>query len=408
MDCKNAVIELRSLALRATLFIAVFLLAMQGASAQSYYGSKWAADGLANTVIGAGHNQGDYRFRSTHTGTLAAIHTYWQNGSGYGSGNGGTYRIDLETDDGTSNHFASGKVLATTNELHPNNLFVTETFSSPATITSGTLYHIVYTNIDSSPTVNYTSLDMIWVAGGTKAPTPSQPTVSDIDWAHLYNSGSASSPSWHWRHGSNGDDGDYMPTLELVYGDGTITGTGYMEVWIETSRKNVSGSNQARETFTVSGGDKVATTFSIRMRKDSGADPLTVTLKTASGTTIESGTIPAGSFSTTDAWATYTFASARTLANGNSYNIILSTPGSSSYSLFPIREGISYNFQAPTFFADGHAQLSTSSGSSWADWPDESGNASAQGDLQFYFATGQQAAASSPMPPTELVITTVN
>jgi hypothetical protein len=198
-----------------------------------------------------------------------------------------------------------------------------------------------------------------------------------------------------------------MPTLQLVYGDGTITGTGYMEVWIETSRKNVSGSNQARETFTVSGGDKVATSFSIRIRKDSGADPLTVTLKTASGTTIESGTIPAGSFSATDSWATYTFASPRTLANGNSYNIILSTPGSSSYSLFPIREGVSYNFQAPTFFADGHAQLSTSSGSNWADWPDESGNASAQGDLQFYFVTGQQTAAS-PMPPTELVVTTVN
>jgi hypothetical protein len=97
----------------------------QFTSAQSYYGSKWATDGLANTVIGAGLVQGDYRFRSTHTGKLASIRTYWQNGSGYGAGTGGSYRIDLETDDGTSNHFASGKVLATTTEPSPNSLFVT-------------------------------------------------------------------------------------------------------------------------------------------------------------------------------------------------------------------------------------------------------------------------------------------
>jgi hypothetical protein len=385
----------------------MLLLAIQGASAQTYYGSKWAADGLANTTINASHIQGDYRFRSTHTGTLAAIHTYWQNGSGYGSGTGGTYRIDLETDDGTPNHYASGKVLATTTELHPNSLFVTEAFSSPATITSGNLYHIVYTNIDANPAANFTSLDMIWVAGGKSAPTPSQPTVSDIDWAHLYNSGSVSNPSWHWRHGSNGDDGNYMPTLQLVYGDGTITGTGYMEVWIETSRKTVTGSNQARETLTVSGGDKIVNSFSIRIRKDSGNDPLTVTLKNGSGATIESGTIPSANLTATDSWATYTFSAPRTLANGGTYNIILSAPGSSSYSLFPIREGISYNFQAPTFFSDGHAQLSASSGSTWADWPDESGRASAQGDLQFYFVTGTQSAAA-PMPPTELAVTKVN
>ena len=144
---------LRVPGIRLAVLLAILLSAIQCASAQAYYGSKWAADGLANTVIGPGQIQGDYRFRSFHTGTLAAIHTYWQNGSGYGSGTGGTYRIDLETDDGTTNHFASGHVLATTTELQPDNLFVTETFSSPATISSGVLYHIVYTNIDSNHTL---------------------------------------------------------------------------------------------------------------------------------------------------------------------------------------------------------------------------------------------------------------
>jgi hypothetical protein len=389
---------LRLPVIRLYLMVAILFSAAQAAPAQTYYGAKWASDGLANTVIGPGQIQGDYRFRSTHTGTLAAIHTYWQDGAGYGAGTGGTYRIDLETDDGTANHFASGKVLATTTELHPNNLFVTEAFLSPATINSGTLYHVVYTNIDGNPKTNYTSLDMIYIGATGPGPTPSQPSVSDTDWAHLYNEGTVAAPAWHWRHGA---EGDYMPTLELVYGDGTIAGNGYMEVWIETSREKVSGNNEARETFIVSGGDKVAASFSVRMQKDVGADPLTVTLKNGSGATIESGTIPPGNFSPVDNWVTYNFSSPRTLSNGNSYSIILSAAGTSTYSLFPIREGRSYNFDSPSFFSDGYAQISSNGGSSWTNWPDESGNPSTEGDLQFYFTTTQLPA---PEPPTDLSI----
>ena len=73
-----------------------------------------------------------------------------------------------------------------------------------------------------------------------------------------------------------------MPTLELVYGDGTIYGNGYMEVWIDTSRENISGNKQIRETFTVSGGDKIAS-VSPQDAKDNGADPLTVYAKNAGG-----------------------------------------------------------------------------------------------------------------------------
>ena len=392
--------SLRIFSISLNILVATVLFSIQSAWAQTYYGSKWAADSLANTTIGPLQIQGDYRFRSSHTGALTAIHTYWQNGAGYSGGTGGTYRIDLETDDGTANHFASGKVLATTTELHPSSLFATEIFTSPATIASGTLYHIVYTNIDPSPASNYTSLDMIWLAN--PGPTPSQPTIPDTDWAHLYNSGTVASPAWHWRHGTT--EGDYMPTLELVYADGTIAGNGYIEVWVKTSREKISGTNQARETFTVSGGDKIAVSFSVRMRKDSGADPVTVTLKTGAGTTVESGTIAAATFSTTDAWVTYTFSSPRTLANGATYDLVLSTPGSSSYSLFPIRQGLSYNFDAPTFFSDGYAQVSTDGGSNWTNWPAETGVPSTQGDLQFYFTTGEPP----PAPPTNVAIKSVS
>lgn len=356
--------------------------------AQAYYGEKWGADGLANTTIGP-NIQGDYRFRATHSGTLTAVHTFFICAPGYGAGTFGSYRVDLETDDGTASHLPSGTVLSTATEASPTTLFTTETFGSPATLSTGNLYHVVYTNIDASPTVNYCSLDMMFWS--SPAPDPWQKTVANLDWAHLYNQGTIVSPNWHLRSGVTvGDGGNYFPTLELVYGDGTKLGNGYMESWINTSRKTITGANQTREEIlAVSGGDQKVASVTIRMKKDSGSDPLTVTLKTGAGSTVETGTIPAAAFVASgtagDNWVTYTFVSPRTLTNGSAYNLVLSAPGTSQYSQFPIRKGASHNFDAGSYFADGHAQFSTNTGASFSDWPDESANPSAEGDMQFFF-----------------------
>lgn len=392
---------LRLPVVRPAILITMVLLAIHSASAQTYYGAKWAAGSLANTQIGGqGGIQGDYRFNCVHAGTLAAIHTFWQSGSGYGGGTGGTYRVDLESDDGTANHFPSGTVLATTTELNPTRTYTTEVFASPATLISGVLYHLVYTNVDSNPSVNFTSLNMLYLY--PPVTSPAQPTVSDIDWAHLYNVGTVSNPNWVWRGGNS--DGSYMPTLELDYSDGFITGNGYMEVWIDTSRKPISGSNEVRETFTVSAGNQSVVSFSVRLRKDSGSDPLTVSLQTANGVVIESGDIPPGKASSTDAWVTYTFSQTQTLTNGTSYDVVLTSPGSSTYSIFPIRKGRSHNFNAPSFFGDGLAQY-TSNGSSWINWPDEDGSPSSEGDLQFYFTIGSTDPRPAPPVITSIRVT---
>lgn len=367
--------------------------------AQAYYGEKWGADGLANTTVNASDPQSSYRFQAVHSGILDSVHTFFICAPGYGAGTGGSYRVDLETDDGTVNHFPSGSVLATATELSPTSNFTTETFVSPATISTGNLYHVVYTNIDASPSANYCSLDMMWWSN--PAPDPWQITISDLAWAHICNcGGSIASPAWHLRSGATpGDGGNYMPTLELAYDDGATVGNGYMESWINTSRKTITGANQTREEIlAVSGGDKTVTSITIRMKKDSGTDPLTVTLKTGAGATIESGTIPAASFVPSgeagDNWVTYNFSSPRILTNGSAYNLILSTPGTSEYSQFPLRKGITHNFDSGTFFADGHAQFSTDTGASFSNWPDESANPSAEADMQFFFALALPASTT--------------
>jgi|SRR5579872_101295 len=381
--------------------VVALFVAIDPCSAQQYYGVKWGADELANTVIGNGISQGDYRFRATHSGTLAAVHTFFIcKNPGYGAGTGGSYRVDLESDDGTANHFASGNVLATTAENSPESLFTTQTFSSPATLVAGTLYHVVYTNKDANPSANYCSLDMMW--WGDPAPATAQPTVPNTDWSHLYNQGTVSSPSWHLRSEATPvDGGNYMPTMQLVYGDGTVYGNGYMESWIFSSRKTISGNNQARETITAVTGTQVVSSVTVRLRHDSGSDPLTVTLRNSTGV-IESGTITAGSFvaagNAGDNWVTYTFSAPHTLAAGNAYQVVLSAPSSSAYSIFPLRKGATHNFSAPAYFGDGFAQYSAD-GSSWNNWPDENATPSAEGDLQFFFTI---STGNAVLPPTNV------
>ena len=371
------------------LFVLVFLAVGRGVHAQQYYGSKWGADGLANTVVGgSGPAQGDYRFRATHTGKLQDVRTFFICAPGYGAGTGGSYRVDLETDDGSTNHFPTGAVLATATEKTPKGLFVTETFASPAIITTGQLYHVVYTNIDPSPAVNYCSLDMLYWQDPASA--VAQPTISNTDWANLYNQGTISAPVWHWRNQANsGDDGNYMPILQLDYTDGTSYGNGYMEVWIETSRKTISGSNAAREAFTVNGPTMTAASVTVRLKHDSGTDPVTVAVLNSAGTSLASCAEPYTAITPSgtggDNWVTCMFTSTLALNSGSTYALNLAAPSTSAYSIFPIRKGISYKYGLSSFFADGHAQYTAGNG--WLDWPAETGEASTQGDLQFFFTS---------------------
>jgi hypothetical protein len=56
-----------------------------------------------------------------------------------------------------------------------------------------------------------------------------------------------------------------------------------MESWIFSSRKTISGNNQARETITAVTGTQVVSSITVRLRHDSGNDPLNVTLRNSTG-----------------------------------------------------------------------------------------------------------------------------
>lgn len=353
------------------------------------YGSGLGADNLGNAVVGGPFNGVvSYRFRANHSGTLQSINLFLiPNDAGYAAGSGGLLQVTVNTDDGTSAHNPSSTVLAAEvysnyQGLSPSMNFPQLYFTFPPYLVDGQLYHIVFTNVDSSPASNYLSVDALYQSN---PPSSAQPTVNDTDFATL-----VSLVGLPFQEQKN-----LTPILQLDYSDGWTEGNGYMEVWYD-SPQEASGSWAVREVFTVSGWDKTVTSVSVRTARGQGNDPLVVRLEDANGTLIEEGYIPASSIRTgawsTDAWgsplnygwATYTFSSSHTLSSGQTYHLDFEATSTSTYTFFPIRKGTKFDFQNGSYFGDGHAEFKVNGGS-WYGWTEWGQTNRMDGDLQFYF-----------------------
>jgi len=345
------------------------------------YGPGIGMDSLNNTVVGGSDSAAAaYRFRASTSAPLSSIRIYIMGPkyAGYGAGTGGTWQVTVQTDDGTERHAPSGTVLATTS-FTPSEVFPVISWSSPASLATGRLYHIVFTNVDADPAANYASVNGIFMYQPT---TPRQAAFSDTDWGQQTRSGD----------GGWSESPSTVPIMQLSYANGVIAGEGYMEVWIR-SAKAISGSAMAREAFTVSGPNRSVNSFSVRLMRISGSSPLTVRLENADGALIEQGTIAAASIaigapgdhrgSGHATWETYAFSASRILASGHAYDVVVSTAADTEYSIFVIMQGSKWGFAAQTFFADGHAQYT--SGSSWEPFTEDGDGALDESDLQFYF-----------------------
>jgi hypothetical protein len=344
------------------------------------YGSAINADDLNNSVVGGPDGRKvSYRFRATESSGLQSIRVYLVTGSGYSGGTNGSLVITVQTDDGSSAHRPSGVVLASTTYVPgstvANSGLPLISFSSPAQLVAGQLYHVVFTNGDASPTSNYISVDGLFTFGD---PSPWQPKYANTDWANLiYFQGA-------WSDNRGAGQGVITPIMALYYTDGAVVGQGYLEVWVSLP-KTISGNAMVREEFTVSGASQTVNSASVRVRRVSGSSPLTVNLETSTGTLVASGTISAGLIpsGSRPGWATANFASSVTLAAGSSYHLVLQAPAGTAYDAFVIRDGATWGFPASTYFSDGTGQYTTGSGWLGFDQPGGGTNLT-MGDLQFY------------------------
>ena len=354
------------------------------------YGPGIAIDNAQNHQYGSS-NQGivAVRFRaSTYATAINATTAEYRIGtaSGYSGGNNGTVRISIKADDGTGK--PTGADLAfvdfTIGAVADNDHYIRRVaFGSPYTVTAGTLYHIVWTNVDGSPTVNYASLNN---AFNFDTLVPRQPAYPDTDYAVLYStSGGAFAVMPH-----------ETGVLDIEYANGLHDGMGYVGPY-QTGVRLISGTTtMAREQFTVSGGDKTVTQVFVRPGRTSGTDVLSLRLETGTGTLIEAVTIPAASVtvvptpgdtsSSTGNWVGATFASSHVLTNGQAYHLQLSCAGTSQYSMSPILQrdftDDGTHYLQSRRFTDGTGQFTTDSGGTWTDmYTFEPEN------MQFYFVT---------------------
>lgn len=334
------------------------------------YGPGIAIDSAQNHQVGSS-NQGivSYRFQASSTSAITAVLAEYRIGiaSGYSGGNNGTIRVSVKADSGGS---PTGADLAfvdfTIGAVADNDHYIRQVnFGSPYTVTSGTVYHIVFTNVSGSPTTNYLSINSDFTFD---ALTPRQPAFPDSGLAVLYST-SGGAFSLQSRE---------TPTLDIVYANGSHDGNGYVDPY-RTGVSLITGTTKmVREHFTVSGGDRTVTQVFVRPGRTSGSDVLSIRLETGAGVEIETVTIPAasvtvvsspGADASTGNWVGASFGSSHVLSNGQTYNLRLSCAGTSQYSMSPILQrdftDDGTHYLQSRQFSDGQAQFTTNSGSTW-------------------------------------------
>jgi hypothetical protein len=316
--------------------------------------------GLENLRFAIDQNRMDIRWRAEQTSTIQSVVLFIKTGTDYAGGTGGLVNISLQTDDGTGSHFPSGTELDSAQAApgNPTSLPFREfVFSNHASLTLGTLYHLVLSDPDPLPAVNYVSLNNM-----ANTDFARQPYYTLTDWAMNVMAGAT------WQAKS-----DTCPIAAIKWSNNTSQGMGYIDAFAQSGLFTIQGSNEAGEMFTVSGSNKVVTAVSVHVQKVGSPGPLTVTLQ-STGNTIVTGTIPAASISSDVTWATLTF-SPLTLTSGTSYHLFVTSAAdaNNNYQTWPMQKGIDRGLDVPSEFHDGNYEAN--------------GIGDPSRDMQFYFAT---------------------
>lgn len=350
------------------------------------YGAGVASDGLANTTIGPWDNQLSYRFRATHSGVLQQATIYLiPDVSGYSGGNGGTIRVDLRTDDGTSAHNPSGNILTTyfiSNAAAlpaPQRYIYVMKFTNTPTLNAGQIYHMTFQNVDSSPSSNFISVDSLYQASvqSWMPPAPSDPSAAVLT---------------AWGGGPWAPRDGFAPVYELDYQDGASEGIGYVAGWVGVPAI-VSGSIPLRENFTVTGSQTRVATAAVRVARVRGEDPVVIRFEEADGTMLEEGYIDASNIPLSSPsspvyyWASFVFSESHALVPGLTYHLVVECDATSTYQAVALQKGNYYGFQPTTYFPDGHAEVKVND--SWTGWTEWGISNRIDDDLQFYFGVEQ-------------------
>lgn len=327
------------------LLLSIFLLAAfaQAQSTQAYGNAFSASGGLANLEIGgANARKPDIRFVAANSTALASLRPYFKTGIGYSLGTGGTVKVELQSDDGTSNHYASGSVLDSVTTVPGNPASPTFPLLAMAagtiTPTLGSFYHLVFSNTDADPVNNFVSLDDLGNDTNTASPyysgTPIQLNCAS---ASCYNQLAVltkdGAGAWTLRT-------NHAPIVSINYASGPSQGQGYIDELVTSGLFTVQGANQAGEIFAPASNTYV-NSINAWVKKTGTPGPLTIALQTTGGTAVDSVTIAASSVGTAYSYVTSALTKTQTLAPGTTYRATLSSAAdaSNNYQVFPMERG---------------------------------------------------------------------
>jgi hypothetical protein len=346
-------------------------------AAEGVYGTGVGYDTKANIPVGPDGQGMGIKFKATTSSALKSVRFVQRGGPGYSRGNGGTTTLTVRAEDSAG--YPSGTSLGS-GSITPGNpaenweKYDPVNLDNPASLKAGKNYYLEFTNPDPA---NNISVNNVLTYNATK---PRQPMFSDADF------GVKISKTGTWGAGLAPG---YTPVVDLAYANGIHDGQSYYEAMI-ANYATISGKDKAmaREHFTVSGGDRIVTSSSVRVRRSGGTSPLTMTLETGSGEAIEAVSVPAESVPVSvpggddggAVWATANFDSPHVLTDGVTYNVRVSTAADTTYTTHPVRSGDdkglgSYNFK-------GGTGQTTSNGSKWTEMYTDGPLRPA--DMQFY------------------------
>lgn len=290
-----------------------------------------------------------YKFKSPTTSNFNSVRIYTAGGVGYAGGTGGTIEVTVQAD---SNGDPSGTALATQSFAgNPSSdTYPLITFGSPASLTAGNHYWLVFRNTDADPPTNYVSVDCIYTS---PYPTPMHPAIDPNVWGTVkYNDGSwVSTP-------------EYTGIASLAFANGTNFGFGWLG--LASSNQTVAASTPVREVLVPTGIGHATNTVMVRAKLASGSDPLTVALSDINNVVISTADIPATSLTTANDSVWASVALNAYLVVGSTYYLTFSTVGSTQYTMKTAYDGADSGFAAASCFNQGYAQHYSGSWSTWA------------------------------------------
>jgi hypothetical protein len=395
------------------------------------FGTNVATLSLNNfTIGGQWHSTHAYRFRARKSGSLSAIRVNWIydfSKAGYQSGTGGVIRVSIRPDDGSASHLPSSTVLTTSNvkmnlcspaevkaagkrmdgpcgnEGQFNRDGVRMTFApiefKPGTdLQKGSLYHVVFENIDPDPIANSVSVNGLFHPGGIRRllnnlPPPNGLTLLSRD------------RTTKWMESK-----DTIPILSIMLNGGEKNkanggsefGLGYMQPWAAwNSIPAVSNTVFARQKF-ITDRPRRFTEVNLHLGHIQGNGSVTIELRDAKGRIRRSIDVLSSSFPSLNScpWRSY-FGSTpepntscgiwvRRSINpplmvnpGEQYSLVVRGRDAARFEMYLVQKGLAYNFGKATLFNAGSSDMSSNGGTTWKPWVIWEEKRS-DADLQFY------------------------